>query len=241
MICLFLVRRFAKPLRFGEMVDYGNIFANAIGVVFALILAFVAVSVWQNYDKVDDGVEKEANALHSIYSNLGAYPEPYSTVTRDKIRQYITQVTGVEWPKLSDAKEDETARRMITEISTEIYSFNPQNSKHLVLHAETTRRMSEYMGLRHDRLLGAKPNLTSPMWITLIGGTLLFLIYLCFFSVPSYLHHAFMISFLAAFIGLVFCLLILYNYPFTEPAAVGHEPLDNLLEFWKSDLKVKWR
>jgi heme/copper-type cytochrome/quinol oxidase subunit 2 len=100
LICLWIVRRFCKPLLFTGHTEFGEIFSSAIGVVFALILAFVAVAVWQNYDKVDDDVFREANSLHNIYRNLEAYPEPLHTHAKNLILQYVQVVFKDELPKL---------------------------------------------------------------------------------------------------------------------------------------------
>lgn len=230
---LFLAKKFCKPLLFNEVTDYGQIFASAIGVMFALILAFVAVATWQNYDKVDDDVHREANCLHNVYRNLNAYPEPFRSKMAELVRQYVQCVIDDEWLKQSKGLQDETAHRIITDINAAILSFNPHDNREIALHQETLRVVSEYRGLRHNRLIGARPNLTPPMWITLIGGTILFLIFLCFFDIPCFRHHAFMIGMFGAFVALVYCLLIVYNYPFTAPGAISPEPFRKLLDYWK--------
>ena len=231
--CLYLVKRFCKSFLLNELSDYGQIFASAIGVMFALILAFVAVATWQNYDKVDDDVLKEANCLHNIYRNLGAYPEPFRSEIQELIRQYVQHVIKDEWPKQAQALQDESAHGLITHINAAILSFYPRDNREMVLHQETLRIVSEYRGLRHDRIIGGRPNLTSSMWITLVGGTLLYLIFLCFFDIPCFRHHSFMIGMFGAFVALVYCLLIVYNFPFTDPGAISSEPFQNLLEYWK--------
>ena len=103
---LYVVKRFCKSFLFNEVTDYGQIFASAIGVMFALILAFVAVATWQNYDKVDDGVLKKANCLHNIYRNIGAYPEPFRSELKELIRQYVQGVIKDDWPKQAHAQQD---------------------------------------------------------------------------------------------------------------------------------------
>jgi hypothetical protein len=233
--CLYLAKRFCKSLLFNQVTDYGQIFASAIGVMFALILAFVAVATWQNYDKVDDGVHKEANSLHNVYRNLSAYPEPFRSEITALLRQYVQYVITDEWPKQSLGLQDETAHTLITRINAAILSFYPHGNREMALHQETLRNVCEYRGLRHDRMTGGRPNLTPSMWITLVGGTILYLIFLCFFDISCFKHHAFMIGMFGAFVALVYCLLIVYNFPFTAPGAISSEPFQKLLEYWKID------
>lgn len=236
LLSLVIVRRFCKPLLFTGHTQFGDIFSNAIGVVFALILAFVAVAIWQNFDKVSDDVSREANTLHNIYRNLEAYPEPVRTQSRILICQYVQVVIKDEWPKLALARQNDNAHQLINRINALILTFNPRTSGELVLHQETMRQLSEYRGLRHNRIIGGKPNLTPPIWLTLNGGTVLYLLFLCFLDVPDKRQHAVMIGSLAAFLGLIYFLLVSYNYPFTPPAAVSADAFKDLLEFWKLDV-----
>jgi ABC-type multidrug transport system fused ATPase/permease subunit len=233
--CLYLIKRFCKSLLLNEVTDYGQIFAGAIGVTYALILAFVAVATWQNYDKVDDGVRKEANCLHNVYRNLSSYPEHFRLQMHTHINRYVHMVIDDEWPKQSQGIQDETAHKLITDINTAILSYYPQDNREMALHQETLKIVSEYRSLRHDRIIGGRPNLTIPMWITLIGGTILHLIFLCFFDIPCFRHHAFMIGMYGAFVALVYCLLIVYNFPFASPSEITPEPFQKLLEYWKID------
>jgi hypothetical protein len=231
--CLYIAKRFCKSLLFNEVTDYGQIFASAIGVMFALILTFVAVATWQNYDKVDDDVQKEANCLHNIYRNLGAYPEPFRSEMQELIRKYVQNIIKDEWPKHAQGLQDESAHMLITRMNAVILAFYPRDNREMVLHQETLRIVSEYRGLRHDRIIGGRPNLTPSMWITLVGGTILYLIFLCFFDIPCFKHHAFMVGTFGAFVALVYCLLIVYNYPFTDPGAISSEPFQKLQEYWQ--------
>jgi hypothetical protein len=236
LISLWIVRRFCKPMLFTGHTEFGEIFSSAIGVVFALILAFVAVAVWQNYEKVDDDVFREANSLHNIYRNLEAYPEPVRTKAKDLIREYVQVVIKDEWPKLAQARQDDNAHQLLNRIKALILTFNPRNNGELALHQETLRQLSEYSGLRHNRIIGGRHNLGPPIWLTLIGGTVLYLLFLCFLDIPDARHHAIMIGSLAAFLGLVYFLLVTYNYPFTNPAAVSSDSFKELQEYWKLDI-----
>jgi len=184
----------------------------------------------------NDTVSREADTLHNIYRNLEAYPEPVRTESRVLIHEYVNRVIKDEWPKLSKAKQDETVHLLSARIAAIILLFNPRNNGELVLHQETMRLLSNYRELRHDRIMGGNPILDTPMWITLIGGTVIFLLYLCFLDVPSFLHHALMMGALSIFLGLVFYLLVLYNYPFDEPTAISADEFKKLLDYWKIDV-----
>lgn len=61
---------------------------NAIGVIFAVILAFIAVAVWESAGKAQDIVAAEANEATDILRNAAVYPEPLA-------RRVLTVLTVV--------------------------------------------------------------------------------------------------------------------------------------------------
>src|SRR6476469_2658130 len=46
-----------------------------LGILFALLVGFIAVEVWNNYDKAKVAVATEAGALRAIVLLAGTFPE----------------------------------------------------------------------------------------------------------------------------------------------------------------------
>ena len=231
--CLWLVRRFAVRLHFDEATQFGEIFSASIGVIVALIFAFVTMAVWQNYDKVDGVVSREAHILHNIHRNLESYPQRVSQPVRAIMQDYVKRVIDHEWKSTAEGKPDEAATQMLYKIGALMTAYRITDIGEIPLHSETLRLIAEYRSLSGDRIKGGEPCLEPPMWIALICGAFIFIVYSCFFVVPRFDHHAIMISVLGAALGLMFYLLLVYNYPFTGPAAISSEPYQQLLTAWK--------
>ena len=231
--CLWLVQRFAARLHFVEATQFGEIFSASTGVIVALIFAFVTMAVWQNYDKVGGVVLREAHTLHNIYRNLESYPPRISEPVRAIMRGYVTRVIDHEWKSAAEGKADAEATAMLHKIGALLTAYRVTNIGEIPLHAETLRLIAEHRSLTGDRLKGGEPCLEPPMWIALICGALILIAYSSFFVVPRFGHHVVMISVLGAALGLMFYLLLAYNYPLTGPAAVSSAPYQQLLTYWK--------
>ena len=231
--CLWLVQRFAARLHFVEATEFGEIFSASTGVIVALIFAFVTMAVWQNYDKVGGVVSREAHTLHNIYRNLESYPPRISEPVRTLMRDYAKRVIDYEWKSTAEGRPDEEATQMLYKIGSLLTAYRITNIGEMPLHAETLRLIAEHRGLTRDRIKGGEPCLEPPMWIALICGAFILIVYSCFFVVPRFGHHVVMISVLGAALGLMFYLLLAYNYPLTGPAAVSSAPYQQLLTYWK--------
>jgi len=117
--------------------DLGQMFAGAIGTMFALVFALVTIAVWGNYDRVSNGVGDEANCIHNIYRSLESYPPELRDPVQGLMRTYLKQVVQVEWPMMKEGREDPEARRLITEVNARISAYRPVALGELPLHQET--------------------------------------------------------------------------------------------------------
>src|SRR6188768_2599896 len=52
----------------------GFIYA-VVGVLYAVLLGFTAIIVWERFDNAQAGVDHEANALADLYRNAQAFPD----------------------------------------------------------------------------------------------------------------------------------------------------------------------
>jgi hypothetical protein len=61
---------------------------------------------------------------------------------------------------------------LLNRIKALILTFNPSNNGELVLHQETLRQLSEYSGLRHNRIIGGDttPSSTNPLKLSNISS-----------------------------------------------------------------------
>src|SRR5476651_2499325 len=72
------------------------IFLNA-GVLFAVLLGFMVVAVWESYDTAKTTVATEATSLVPLYRASGNLPPEAATRIRELTREYIHQVIEDEW------------------------------------------------------------------------------------------------------------------------------------------------
>jgi hypothetical protein len=50
-----------------------------LGILFALLVGFIAVEVWNNFDKAKTAVATEASALRAVVLLAGTFPEEQKT------------------------------------------------------------------------------------------------------------------------------------------------------------------
>lgn len=230
LLTLRFYHRHLPFLRFEEgSWDYATIYGGAIGTIFALIFAFVIVAVWQNFDRVAEAVGKEAKVLQNVYRSLDGYPPDVRGPLQGRLRTYLDEVVRVEWPLLGQGLEDPIARQEILEVDGLLTQYRPPSAGEVPLHEQMLQLLALNRNLRQDRIKGGQSYLDLAMGISLLMGNLILINFSCMLNMRSRRQHYLMHATLGASMGLVCYLLLVYNFPFLGPGAIGPEPFKALL------------
>src|SRR6516165_9043810 len=95
-----LVRRYFdfKQLRANNEVA-GFKFAT-VGVIYAVLLAFAVIVVWEKFSDAEGAVIQEAGAAATLYRLL-AGPEPEKAATRAALDNYLGVTIDQDWPQMA--------------------------------------------------------------------------------------------------------------------------------------------
>jgi Protein of unknown function (DUF4239) len=231
-IILFIVQKYIiVRVALNERLLATPAIACVIGI-FTVVLAFLAISVWQSHGNIKVTVGKESNAIYSIFRTLDAYPPALREVAKDKLTIYVQEVVDREWSMMKPGETDYAALQKLKSFHDSVIHFVPTNNGELVAHQELMTHFSTYRELRRDRLMSVGPLVGNTMWLVLSLGTLIMMIFLSCLQTPSYLNLATLLSFFSAMVSLVFSLLILDNYPFMGPEAIGSGTFQQLLKIY---------
>jgi hypothetical protein len=74
-----------------------------VGVLYAVLLAFVVIVVWERFNEAENDVAQEAGAAVTIFrlaDGLGLGP---TTALRDSLTSYVRTVVADDWPAMEEA------------------------------------------------------------------------------------------------------------------------------------------
>jgi hypothetical protein len=99
---LVLVQRLVPPERREGQNDVAGFIYAVLGVAYAVLLAFVVIAVWQDYETAKTNVDSKAHELAGVYYNASQLPE--RTRIRHLARTYARVVVQEEWPLMKRGK-----------------------------------------------------------------------------------------------------------------------------------------
>lgn len=210
--------------------DVSGFVLAIVGVVYAVLLAFVAVAVWQDFDQADRLVQTEANLVGDLYRNTAALPDPVGQNLRHYLFVYAETVVQDEWPALMAGHEEEAAGwQLLDRFHLELTEVHAQDLGTASLQAGMVRTLNELYDARRGRFHAATADLPSILWWNLLAGAAILMLFTYLFGVPHVVMHAAMVALLGSAIGLVLALIVLLNRPFQGENHVSVEPFNRLV------------
>ena len=202
----------------------GSIFA-VIGVVEAVLLAFLAIGVWERFQMAEQRVHEEASQISVLYKRADVFSE--FRAIREELREYTAIVIDVEWPKMARGEAAVDAGPILERIA--------QHVRHLPVHSmaeqNTQGSMFDLLTVierdRVNRLSMSAGGLNAFLWTVLWTGTVLtvgFTFLFAFENVPLQLS---MIGALAFALALVLFLIASLDNPFRGQVRVSPEAFYN--------------
>jgi len=225
-----VLRRVWPALLDGDHNEVTGFIIAVVGVIYAVLLGFVVIVSWENFDEAENVVGQEASALRTMYRDSAAFPPPIREQIHADVRNYAATVVRTEWPAMAKGVpgSPETAR-VLDEISEHLATIPTTTQDELQYKGIEADRFNDLVTARSTRLDFTEQGVPGVLWAALIVGAVVTIGFVMIFGLRSALLHALMTAGLAALIGVLLFVAIEINHPFAGDVAVHPAPLERVL------------
>lgn len=217
---LMVVRR-AGLQELGEN-DVAGVILGVLAAIYGIVLAFVIVSMYEDFRKAGGDVRLEATAIAKVYRDSRGFSPSAAARLRTNIGDYIYIVQHDEWSAMSHGHESEAAWNSLNSLYANLQSYEPKTESQKVFYAEAVARLNDLAGARRERLNDNEESLPLTFEILLVGGAVLLLMFTFFFRMQSARMHAAMVVAVAALLGFNLLLALVLDYPFSGQIVVSN-------------------
>ncbi|MFE9426613.1 hypothetical protein ACFYNO_27035 [Kitasatospora sp. NPDC006697] len=207
----------------------GFIFA-AVGVLYAVLLGFVVITVWTNNDAARKTTFQEADALAGIYWISRELPDPLGPQLEQQTLAYARQVQDTEWPLMAHHHSSPEATQLVYQIRTSVFSINPTDAQQQVLYEHAVSHLEALASERRERLNQVDDSVPALLWVALIVGGVLTVGFTFLFGLSNTLAHTLMVLSLGALVVVSLLVIKEMNFPFTGVTAVKPTAFDVFLQ-----------
>jgi hypothetical protein len=227
---LLIVRRFVPPEKLRSDHDIAGPIHGSIGVIYAVLLAFTTIIVWEQYDTTSRNLTNEALYYSDVARTSLGIPEPLRSEFRAALDQYFDTVIEEEWHKLEYGGQSDKVLAAGKKVNSVFARFEPATEKEKIVFQQVLNKLNAAGEMRRDRIISAHEGVPPVIWMVLIVGALITISFAFFFGSENLLAQIIMTVMLAALIAVVLFTILVLDYPFIGDMKITTEALEHMLK-----------
>jgi Protein of unknown function (DUF4239) len=212
--------------------DLAGFTIAVIGVLYAVLLAFIAIATWESFSKASDIVESESDYAGGIYFDTRGLPQAKGQPIRNAISRYVSAVINEEWPTQRAGKTPDQGWTPLRDLNTAIATIQPQNLGEAMIQAELLNSWNQLYQTRSSRLSAVPGHVPGVVWWIVFLGAAITTGYTYYFGYQNFAMHMAMTGTLAATLALVVVLILDLDRPFRGEISVTPEPFIMTQQSW---------
>lgn len=132
--------------------DLAGFSVAIISVVYAVLLAFIAVATWEAFAEAQKIVEEEAGYVGNLYRDTKGFPHAAGTQMRAALQEYTNDVASKEWPQQQRRVVPHDGWEPLNRLHAQLLTFQPTTRGEGVIQSEFLRTLNELYRARVKRV-----------------------------------------------------------------------------------------
>ena len=199
-----------------------------VGVIYAVLLAFAVIVVWERYNEAEMTVVGEAGAASTLY-RLAAGPNPEAVATRNALSNYLRLAMTLDWPQMAHEKDSAEVNRALDELYAAARGLTEGGSLTVSTQVAMYNQLDEITRARRTRMHLAVGIVPVVLWQALILGGILTVGFTFFFGTANLKAQVLMTSILSLIVFMGLFVIVAIDHPFTGPVHVHVDALERVL------------
>jgi hypothetical protein len=138
-----------------------------LGIIFGLLVAFLAAQVWGDLDRARMAVNREASALRAVVILSESFPGQAARL-RGLVRQHIQSAQNDEWPAMASRRATITIiPASLTEAMQTTLALPVQGEGQVAAQRAIVTALEEALDARRQRILISQSEVNYVKWVSL--------------------------------------------------------------------------
>ena len=224
-----LVHRFLSASMRREHTVLGAAIFTVIGTTYAVLLAFMATTAWEQYSAAQALARHEADQIGVLYGLSYGIADPAGAAMRSDLVAYLGEVIDVEWPAQIDGRAVPAAEPLLAHLNRTLLAVTPGNASQANVQSFLIPVLGEVATARRDRLLAVHGTIPNLVWMALLSGGALMVGFSFMLGAPRQALHLLMTAALVASGVLVLLLIVGLSSPFHGAVTIRPDAYQGVL------------
>jgi hypothetical protein len=225
-----IVMRLAKGERARAFQKVSPGLLPPLGILFALLVAFIANQVWGDFDRANAAVNREASALRAVVLLAPGFPGEPERRLRALVRRQIDDAVTQEWPAMAGARATLVATPTpLAEAMQVILALDPQGAGQATAHRELLLAVENALDARRQRIITSQSSVNGVKWAGVILQALCTLVAIAMVHCDNRRSAAYAVGIFATGVAVSLLLICAHDRPFAGPISVGPGVLQQVM------------
>lgn len=199
---------------------------SPLGILFGLLIAFVASQVWSDFDRAHAAVQREAGALRSVVLLTGALPPEPRAHLLGLVSRHIQEAVTQEWPAMVEQHANiKISPASLSEALQAALTFVPHGDGQVVAQREMVSALNNALEARRQRVILSASKVNWVKWTGLLLEAGVTLFAMAFVHIDNRKAAAAAMATFATATAVVVVLILSHDRPFTGPISVRPDVL----------------
>jgi hypothetical protein len=221
---LLIVRHLVPPARLQAHHDVAAPILGILGGMYAVLLAFTVVTVWQGFERSSADVQMEANHLSGLYWDLEAFAPDFQREARSLLREYKRAVVDEEWKAMARGRLSPAVDKTLLQLRALYVAYEPRGLKEQSFFTESVGELSLLREMRSQRLKDARTGIHPFLYCVLVLGAVVTVAFTFLFGTVSLKAQVIMVILLSTMIAMILFTVLVLDFPFTGSISIPPEP-----------------
>lgn len=192
-----------------------------LGIMFGLLIAFVAAQVWSDVDRANNAVNREASSLRAVVLLSRAFPGDGQKRLRTLVAQHIRDARDVEWPAM--AQQRATLTMVPTPLADALdaaIALPVSGESQVSAQREVIASLGSALDARRQRILVSRVEVDWVKWAALVLQAICTLVAIAMVHSDNRLTARLAIGLFSTAVAVCVVLIAAHDRPFTGQLGV---------------------
>ena len=223
-----LIRRWVGVDKLAKNNEIAGFKFATVGVIYAVLLAFTVIAVWEKFSEAENAVADEAAAIAALHHYTDG-DDREALAVRAALANYLRAAIEDDWPAMSRESESPVTEHALDSLYAAAMVLSRNGSRQTADMAEVFRQLDAVTAARRTRLHLATGVVPNVIWIALFMGALLTVGFTLFFGSENPVAQVSMTGVLSVLVTTGLVVILSIDHPFTGPVYIHPDPLTSVL------------
>ena len=200
-----------------------------VAISCGIVLALVAVSVYENFAYARTTAVDEAGEVGTLYRATTLLDESNGDALRATIDDYMHAVIELDWPQQERGILPDASDAQVDEMEGHLKNITAEPGDEQAVLQQVLETFDTFIETRRARIDATALALPPLLWLVIWVGAFVNVVLLAFIDVQSRRLHLLMVGLLSLFIGLVIFVTADMDHPYAGAISVGPGAYERVL------------